>query len=233
MTQGERKTEPLTSPDDITVLGDHIFTAFQNGVGPQGQPSLDGNDDSTVVEFTPGGHVVHQWDLHGKCDGITADTQRGILIATIDEDANSSVYTIRPGAPKGDFMLTSQGDKEQIFVLRKGRLGSHLAVLRLSQSVDDTAWARSPRGKLYVANTGGGTIDVVTGPFRPGTVFAAVTPCDADNAPATCPAKGFPPNYLGQLNPWTGRIKRVPAGGPAFGPQGMVFIAPHWNVTPG
>jgi hypothetical protein len=345
VSDGTRKTEPLTSPDDITVLGHHIFTAFQNGVGPQGQPSADGNDDSTVVEFTPGGNVVHQWDLHGKCDGITADTQRGVLIATIDEDANSSVYTIRPGAPKGaqlvqyhyndsplphnggtdaisiyhglilvsasapgtvtgskpapqptypavyeltfhyvkrlavvkplfydeaaarvantgadagktvnlaltdpdsneivpasgprfagDFMLTSQGDKEQIFVRRSGKLGSHLAVLRLSQSVDDTAWARSPHGKLYVANTGGGTIDVVTGPFRPGTVLVAVTPCDAGNAPATCPAPGFPPNYLGQLNPWTGHIKRVPVRGPVFGPQGMVFIAPHWNVTPG
>jgi hypothetical protein len=110
---------------------------------------------------------------------------------------------------------------------------SPAAVLRLSQSVDDTAWARSAHGKLYVANTGGGTIDVVTGPLRPGTVFVAVTPCDADNAPATCPAKGFPPNYLGQLNPWTGHIQRVPVGGPVFGPQGMVFIAPHWNVTPG
>jgi hypothetical protein len=341
---GKRKTEHLTSPDDITVLGHHIFTAFQNGVGPQGQPSPDGNDDSTVVEFTPSGHVVQKWDLHGKCDGITADTQLGILIATIDEDANSSVYTIRPGAPKGaqvvhyhyndsplphyggtdaisiyhglilvsasapgtvtgskpapqptypavyrltfhakhlavvkplfydeakasvantgadegsvvtlaltdpdsneivpatgprfagDFMLTSQGDKEQIFVRRAGKLGSHLSVLRLSQSVDDTAWARSPHGKLYVANTGGGTIDVISGPFQPGTVFVAVTPCDADNAPATCPAPGFPPNYLGQLNPWTGFITAVPVSGPAFGPQGMVFIAPHWNVTPG
>ncbi len=339
------KTDPLSSPDDITVLGHHIFTAFQNGVGPQGQPTSDGNADSTVVEFTPGGHVVDQWDLRGKCDGITADTQLGVLIATVDEDANSSIYTIRPAAPKGsqithyrynasplphnggtdaisiygglilvsasapgtvtgskpapqptypavyrvifrtakhlavvkplfydeaaarvanlgrhagrtrklaltdpdsneivpasgprfagDFMLTSQGDKEQIFVLRRGKLGSHLAVLRLSQSVDDTAWARSPHGKLYVANTGGGTIDVITGPFQAGTVFVAVTPCDADNAPATCPAKGFPPNYLGQLNPWTGHITRVPVSGPVFGPQGMVFIAPGWNVTPG
>ena len=345
VSDGKRKTEHLTSPDDITVLGHHIFTAFQNGVGPQGQPATDGNDDSTVVEFTANGHVVHQWDLHGKCDGITADTQRGILIATIDEDANSSVYTIAPGAPKGaqvlhyhynrsplphnggtdaisiyhglilvsasapgtvtgskpapqatypavyvvtfnpakllavvrplfydeaaarvanvgkgegtvvhlaltdpdsneivpasgprfagDFMLTSQGDKEQIFVQRKGRLGSHLAVLKLSQSVDDTAWARSPHGKLYVANTGGGTIDVISGKFRPGTVLVAVTPCDADNAPATCPAPGFPPNYLGQLNPFTGKITKVAVSGPSFGPQGMVFIGPDWNVVPG
>jgi hypothetical protein len=343
VSDGTRKTEHLTSPDDITVLGHDIYTAFQNGVGPQGQPATDGNDDSTVVEFTPNGHVVRQWDLHGKCDGITADTQRGILIATIDEDANSSVYTIAPGAPKGaqvvhyhynhnplphnggtdaisidhglilvsasapgtvgaaapqatypavyvlnfhrakrlavvkplfydeaaawvanagkgegtvvhlaltdpdsneivpasgprfagDFMLTSQGDKEQIFVQRKGRLGSHLAVLKLSQSVDDTAWARSPHGKLYVANTGGSTIDVVSGTFRPGTVLVAVTPCDADNAPATCPAPGFPANYLGQLNPFTGNITKVTVGGATFGPQGMVFIAPHWNVVPG
>jgi hypothetical protein len=345
VSDGTRKTEHLTSPDDITVLGHHIFTAFQNGVGPQGQPAPDGNDDSTVVEFTPSGHVVHQWDLHGKCDGITADTQRGILIATIDEDANSSVYTIAPGAPKGDqlvhyhyndsplphfggtdaisiyhglilvsasapgtvtgskpapqptypavyeltfhpskllavvkplfydeaaarvanvgsnegkvvhlaltdpdsneivpasgprfagdFMLTSQGDKEQIFVQRRGRLGSNLAVLKLSQSVDDTAWARSPHGKLYVANTGGGTIDVISGKFRPGTVLVAVTPCDADNAPASCPAPGFPPNYLGQLNPFTGKITKVAVSGPSFGPQGMVFIGPDWNVVPG
>jgi hypothetical protein len=64
-------------------------------------------------------------------------------------------------------------------------------------------------------------------------VLVAVTPCDADNAPATCPAPGFPPNYLGQLNPWTGLITRVPVRGADLGPQGMVFVAPGWNVTPG
>jgi hypothetical protein len=333
----KKATEHLAKPDDVTVLGHHLFTAFQNGVGPQGQASTDGNTDSTVVEFTPNGHVVHQWDLHGKCDGITADTQGGVLIATVNEDANSSIYTIRPtahnraqithysynrnplphnggtdaisiyhgmilvsasapgtvgnaapqptypavysvtfnsakhvakvrplfgdeatarlanvghsegqvvrlaltdpdsnemvpaSAPRfaGDFMLTSQGDKEQIFMQRKGRLGSHLAVLRLSQSVDDTAWARSARGQLYVTNTTGDTVDVVTGHFRPGTELVAVTPCDAANAPATCPAPGFPPNYLGQLNSRTGNVTRVSVSGAAFEPQGMVFIAAH------
>jgi hypothetical protein len=337
--QKKARTEALSSPDDIAVLGHDIYTTFQNGVGPQGQPSADGNTDSTIVEFTIGGRVVHQWDLHGKCDGITADTAKRLLIATIDEDAHSSVYTITPGAPSGhqvlhyrwndsplphnggtdaisiwgskilvsasapgavgkpapqptypavysvtfhpatlvatvkplffdeaeatvantgkdygkkvrlaltdpdsnedvppagprfanDFMLTSQGDKEQIFYAAGGRL----AVLRLSQSVDDTAWARSPRGVLVGANTAGATIDVVTGPFPAKSIFVAVTPCDADNAPATCPAPGFPPNYLGQLNPWTGVITKVDVRGPAFGPQGMVFIGPGWNVMPG
>jgi hypothetical protein len=277
--------------------------------------------------------VLHQWNLKGKCDGLTADIQRGMLIATVNEDGNSSIYTIRPGAPKavqlthfryphnplphgggtdaisiyhgmvlisasapgavgrpapqptypavyrvtfrfarhfaslkplfyeeaaakvpnrgassgkvvhlaltdpdsseivppsgprfaGDFMVNSQGDNEQIFVLPQGGLGSHLAVLHLSQSVDDTGWAPGPRGKLYVSNPVGDTVDVITGPFRPGSVFVAVTPCNANNAPSTCPGPGFPPNYLGQLNPWTGRITQVPVSGPAFGPTAMVF----------
>ena len=332
------RTESLSSPDDVAVLGHDIYTTFQNGVGPQGQPSPDGNTDSTIVEFTDGGHVVHQWDLRGKCDGLTADTGKHLVIATINEDAHSSIDTITPDAApahqvlhyrynvplphKGgtdaisiwdgrillsasapgtigkpapqptypavysvafdratlvatvkplffdeaeatiantgkdhgkkvrlaltdpdsnedvpssgprfanDFMVTSQGDKEQIFYAPGGKL----AVLRLSQSVDDTAWARSPHGQLVGASTAGDTIDVVTGPFPAKSIFVAVTPCDADNAPATCPGPGFPPNYLGQLNPWTGVITKVDVRGPAFGPQGMIFIGPGWNVMPG
>jgi hypothetical protein len=340
---GTRKTEALSSPDDITVLGHHIFTAFQNGVGPQGQPSTDGNTLSTVVEFTATGHVVRQWDITGKCDGITADTRRGELIATVNEDAHSGIWTITPAAEEGqvqhyrynealpskggtdaisitdgrvlvsasapgttgkaapqpsypavyavtfdrathvakvrplfydeskatvanlgsdhgkvvklaltdpdsnenvpasgprfggDFMLTSQGDKEQIFV-RPGRGRHHdprLSVLRLSQSVDDTAWARNPHGVLYGADTSGDTIDVVTGKFPVRSIFVAVTPCDANGSPATCPGPGFPPNYLGELNPWTGHITKVAHSGPSFEPQGMIFIGPGWNVIAG
>ena len=50
---GSRKQhrESLTQPDDITMTGGHLFTGFQNGVGPQGQASTDGNRDSTIVEF--------------------------------------------------------------------------------------------------------------------------------------------------------------------------------------
>jgi hypothetical protein len=330
-----KRSESLADPDDITVLGHHLYTAFQNGVGPQGQPSTDGNTFSTVVEFTGSGRVIRQWDLKGKCDGLTADPGRNLLIATVNEDANSSIYTITPGVPAaaqvrhyrynkplphhggtdaisvdhdqvlvsasapgttgaaapqptypavykvtfsqatrvatvsplffdedpaavanvgtgqgtvvrlaltdpdsneivprsgprfaGDFMLTSQGDKEQIFVLHHGKHGHSLAVLRLSQSVDDTAWARSPFGHLYGADTSGDTIDVVTGLFPARSVFVAVTPCDAGNAPASCPAPGFPPNYLGSLNPRTGHVSRVPLRGPAFEPQGMVFVIP-------
>src|SRR6204780_5361590 len=88
------KTEPLADPDDITVLGHHLFSGFQNGVGPQGQASPDGNTDSTIVEYTASGPVVRQWDIKGKCDGVTADTAAHTLIATVNEDARSSTYTL-------------------------------------------------------------------------------------------------------------------------------------------
>jgi hypothetical protein len=342
------RTEALADPDDITVLGHHLFSGFQNGVGPQGQPSPDGNTDSTIVEYTASGHVVRQWDLKGKCDGITADQPAGLLVATVNEDQHSAIYTIRPSAlpgeqvvryryrpvshgqlphfggtdaisfwhnlvlisasapgtggkaapqasypavywatfngrtriatlhplfgdeatarvanigasfgkkvklaltdpdsnedvpaagPRfaGDFMLTSQGDEEQIFVqpARHGRPGSDLWVLKLTHSVDDTAWARSPHGKLYGDNTSQDEVEVVTGPFRVGSIWAAVTPCDENSAPATCPGPGFPENYLGTLNPFTGLLTAAPLGGPSFRPQGMVFISPGWVVTPG
>jgi hypothetical protein len=304
----KRHWERLSSPDDITIFGGDLFTTFQNGVGPQGQASADGNRDSTIVEFTQGGHVIRQWDLRGKCDGLTANPATGQVIATLNEDANSSLDSIdswtgrvthyqyskqplphhggtdavsfydgqmlisasAPGttgaaAPNpaypavysvnldpynqvayvhalfydeslataangpragesvklgltdpdsnevvpatapmyaGDFMLTSQGDKEQIYVHGPGTWYQHLTVLALSQSVDDTAWATSWHG-----------------------TFVAVTPCDANGAPATCPGPGYPPNYLGQLNMYTGKITPVSLHGPSFEPQGMIFVA--------
>jgi hypothetical protein len=95
-------SEPLTHPDDITLLGRDIFVGFQNGVGPQGEPSADGNQDSTVVEMTRSGNPVAQWDVRGKTDGITADPRAGDVIATVNEDGNSSLYTITPGASPSD-----------------------------------------------------------------------------------------------------------------------------------
>jgi hypothetical protein len=326
----KRYSEPLSQPDDITRVGNDLFSGFQNGLGPQGQASPDGNRDSTIVEYTLYGAVVNQWDVVGHCDGLTANPYNGLVVATVNEDAHSSLYTINPftsrvvhysynknplphnggtdaisfddglmlisasapgtvGAPApqpyypavykvtldranrvayvhalfyneshataangphsghpvklgltdpdsnevvpgfaprfaGDFMLTSQGDKEQIYVHAPASRHQHLWVLDLSQSVDDTAWSTSWNGALYADSTGTDTVDVITGSFRPGTAFVAVTPCDANNAPATCPGPGFPPNYLGHLDMYTGHINRVSVRGAALHPQGMIFV---------
>ena len=121
-------------------------------------------------------------------------------------------------------MLTSQGDKEQIYVHGPGTWYQHLTVLALSQSVDDTAWATSWHGTYFGASTSTDTIEAVSGTFWPGTAFVAVTPCDANGAPATCPGPGYPPNYLGQLNMYTGQITAVSLHGPSLEPQGMIFL---------
>jgi hypothetical protein len=324
--------EMISKPDDITSIGSHIFVGFQNGVGPQGQASTTGNRDSTVVEFSLKGHAIAQWDVAGKCDGLTSDPMTGRLIATVNEDAHSSLYLIDPiagatlahyrynealpskggtdaisvyrgmifisgsapgttgaAAPQasyppvyrvvldakthvaavhrlfsdeakatvanansssdhrsvqlaltdpdsnedvpayatrfaGDFMLTSQGDKEQIYVHDAGGSHQKLLVLTLSDSVDDTAWASDISVAIYTTDNSNDTIYKITASYTRGAVFVADTPCDANGAPSTCPGPGFTANYLGRLNSETGVITRVHVTGLAVAAQGLLFL---------
>ncbi len=277
------------------------------------------------------GREVSQWDVVGKCDGLTADPIIGRVIATVNEDANSSLFLIDPrggathfqyneplphdggtdaitiyhhlvlisasapgttGMPApqptypavyiadfdfgrhvvkvhplfydedqatlanvnspafrtqvqlgltdpdsnenvpgyadrfaGDFMLTSQGDQEQIFVRRAGRPDQTLSVLQLTSSMDDTAWP-SGRGAILTTDNSNNTINEITGPFRRGQVFVADTPCDENSAPAICPGPGFPPNFLGELDPFTGTITAVDLQDRASNPRGCCSYRP-------
>ena len=87
-------------------------------------------------------------------------------------------------------MLNSQGDEELIF---SPASGTSLQVLKISQSVDDVAWATSATGTLYTTDSPSNTVDAIMGTFTPGTVFTAVTPCNANSAPSTCPAPATRP----------------------------------------
>src|SRR4029077_1651043 len=95
---GAVRAEHLTQPDDIVTLRGNLYVGFQNGVGSQGEPSGSGNLDSTLVEFTPAGSVVNQWDVTGKIDGMGADPASGQVIVTVNEDSKSSLYTVSGGA---------------------------------------------------------------------------------------------------------------------------------------
>jgi hypothetical protein len=316
-------TEHLTQPDDIVALGGKLYVGFQNGVGPQGEESGSGNLDSTLVEFTPTGSVVKQWDVTGKIDGMGANPATGQVIATVNEDSKSSLYTVSGGtvthytyaqsplphmggtdavsvyqgkilisasapgtsgkAPKnaaavyavtlnagaktatvapffainakasavngtnagktitlaltdpdsnivvpsgspdfaGDFMLNSQGDKQLIF---SGATGQSLQVVSITNPVDDTVWATSASGTLYTTDSSADTVDSITGPFKPGTAYTAVAPCNANSAPAVCPAPpAYGPNYLGAIDLKTGAVSKVTLVG-AVTPKGLVFV---------
>ena len=83
-------------PDDIAVLGSALFVGFQNGVGSKGEAAKGtGATTSTIVEYV-GKRMVKSWSIAGKCDGLGANPSTGNLIATVNEDGSSSMYTIHP-----------------------------------------------------------------------------------------------------------------------------------------
>jgi hypothetical protein len=95
-----------TGPDDITELAlpgfDHgrtvIWTAYQNGIDPNGSPGTSGGPTmSTVVGYDrASGAIVRSVSIIGKVDGLTADPAMGTILATDNEDANSGINLIYP-----------------------------------------------------------------------------------------------------------------------------------------
>lgn len=92
----------LSKPDDITNMAGSIFVSWQNGVGPKGEPAGNGNRFSTIAQYSLSGQMLNHWQLEGRCDGMTADPQHERIIATVNEDANTSLYVIKPGADAGE-----------------------------------------------------------------------------------------------------------------------------------
>lgn len=87
----------LSQPDEVTKLGSHIFVAYQNGLHALGQAAANGRTTSTIVEYNESGKALGSWNITGHCDGMVADPGHGRLVATVNEDGNSSLYTITPG----------------------------------------------------------------------------------------------------------------------------------------
>ncbi len=305
----------LSQPDEITRLGDRLYVAFQNGIHAKGQPGSNGQTNSTIVEYTMEGKRLASWNIPGHCDGLTADPYKHELVATVNEDGNSSMFTIQPqetgrsgavtqysysqnplphgggtdsiafykgqmlisasaptvaGGPAvysvrlsghsavlspfffdnssatvankgadrqktslaltdpdsstvvprqsprfgGSYVLDSQGDQQQVYVNGTG-MSQRRMVLNLSQSINDTAWATSATGTLFVTDHTNNEVVAITGTFRPGTAFVAATPSSANNPSSI-------PNYLGTLNLWTGNVTRV--ANMALQPQGLLFV---------
>ena len=143
-----------------------------------------------------------------------------VSLALTDPDSNAVVpdYASRFA---GDFMLTSQGDQQQIFYSSPWQ---PLQVLSLPASVDDSAWPADRSDVAYTTDNSADQVIEVTGPFEPGSEIAAITPCDSNSAPSTCPGPGYPANYLGSINPETGAITPLMTSGPTFAPQGLLIL---------
>jgi hypothetical protein len=147
------------------------------------------------------------------------NASKDVTLALSDPDSSGVVPSGSPDFA-GDYMLNSQGDEELIF---SDVSGTGLHALKLSQSVDDTAWATSASGSLYTTDSTANTVDAIRGTFTPGTAYTSVTPCNANSAPSTCPAPGYGVNYLGAIDLATGKVSAVAVSG-ALTPKGLIFV---------
>lgn len=306
----------MSNPDDVTRSGKDLFVTFQNGVpatgGAKGTPAY-----STIVKLSLQGRVEHTWRLLGRCDGLTADPAHHRVIATVNEDANSSLYTLpatgtaapthysydaaplphgggtdsitiyrggiylaasapTSGGPAlyrvvlnkgvthlaaapfydtstatlantttghrtvhlaltdpdgstvvpsqsprfaGNFLLDAQGDQQAVVAANLGRDDQRLRVLLLSQAVDDPAFTTARHGELVASDANTDSVVIITGTFKPGTAYAAVTPGGANTA-----GKNPPPNYLGTIDLNTGTVKAVHPAGVQFTPHSLIYV---------
>jgi hypothetical protein len=208
---GSVTTASLGTPDDLTRLGNELFVAFQNGVGPQGEPAPDGDTASTIVAFSPGGRPSGQWDVTGKTDGLTADPNSGTVIATVNEDANSSLYVIDPLTGSvvhyryDQNPLPHNGGTDAISVF-----GSRILI---SASAPGTPSAASPNPP-GAAQPQYPAVYSVT--LDPQTLIASVSPLFSDEATATAadgPTQGQP-TKLALTDPDSNEV--VPRSSPRF-----------------
>lgn len=77
--------------DDLAFLDGHLFVGCQNKTLSNG-----GGGDSTLTEFTPSGSVVNTWFIKDKIDGLAADPLTHLVVASLDEDANTHLVTVNP-----------------------------------------------------------------------------------------------------------------------------------------
>ena len=189
-TAGESK------PDDVVRLGGSIYVAYQNGVGPMGEPAADGATASTIQQFSPDGRPGPSWNIPGRIDGMGADEAGHRLLVTTNEDGNSSLHTLTParGAQAvKDYAYTglTHGGGTDTVTVYHGRI-----LVTASNPADSTGPA------VYEAALSGTT--------------AALTPLFKDNAAATLangPHAGQP-TTLALTDPDSST--RVPAASPRF-----------------
>ncbi|HYZ17342.1 MAG TPA: hypothetical protein VE591_13115 [Candidatus Acidoferrum sp.] len=80
-----------TNPDAIFARGGFVYVAFQNATTATG-----GGGNSTIVQYDTSGKVVRSIQVPGHCDGMRYNPYTRLVWLTVNEDANSALYTWKP-----------------------------------------------------------------------------------------------------------------------------------------
>jgi|SRR5580692_457667 hypothetical protein len=81
--------------DPVEFAKDSLYVAYQNATQPTGT-----GGKSTIVQYDSGGKAVGQIELKGRCDGMRWDSYTNLMWLTVNEDANSSMFTWDPSSGK-------------------------------------------------------------------------------------------------------------------------------------
>lgn len=192
-----------SKPDDLTRLGELTYVTYQNNAGKDGTPA---GSHSTIVAFTLAGKVAATYRVPGRCDGLTGDPSNNRILATANEDLNSSLYVIKPGVPTPVRYVYSPSPAQ------KGSDGTNGGTDAVSIGTDGTIYVAhsNPDPKLPAPNN---TAAVYTMKLSPG--IAHLTPLYGvnDTARVINPHKGAPAMArLGLTDPDSNRIVAAEAG---------------------
>lgn len=194
-----------TKPDDITILDGLLYVTYQNDTGKDGKP--DGSM-STIAAIDPAtAKVTATYSVVGRCDGLTADPNNHRVLASANEDSNSSLFVITPGTPSPTHYTYSPNPEEM------GSDGSNGGTDAISVAPDGTIYVAhsNPDPHLPAPNNTAAEYTMTLS----GTT-ATLTPLFGinDSAPVINPSPGHPsPAPLGLSDPDSNRFVADLGGG--------------------
>ena len=97
-----------------------------------------------------------------------------VALNLTDPDSSGAVPRTVPGVGEG-LMLVGQADKQLVFVRHPSARDQNASVLPVSSEVDNTTFASSARGTLYVVDNAAGRIIAITGNFKQGQAFGSAS----------------------------------------------------------
>ena len=83
-----RGNAKLFNPDPIVAVGGYTYVAFQNATTATG-----GGGFSTIAQYDAPNHIKKSIHVTGRCDGMRYNPYTHEMWITVNEDANSSLYT--------------------------------------------------------------------------------------------------------------------------------------------
>jgi hypothetical protein len=170
-----------------------------------------GGGTSTLVEYTPAGALVHTWTIKDKIDGLNSDPAKHMVIATLDEDANTHLVTVAPATQQVTYYTYSPDP----------RGASTPVALKTGGGTDQVSVDKA--GNIFVTGSHAGTPSgtavfkaVLSAPASAGaTGTVTLSPTFADNATAANGNTGNGSVKLALGDVDSGAI--VPASSPRFG----------------